>query len=704
MRIQIESCNNIDLAIVDLTENKLNIKFAPNGTGKSTLAKAIEFSVNKDADGLASLLPFKYRDANPGNLEPKVTGLEEVASTKFFNEEYVNQFIFKEDELISNSFEIFIKTETYAKAEEEVNQLVQAIRQQFSDNADLEAFIANLKELSSAFKVTASGSLSKSSKGSKALSGNKLVHVPEGLEAFKPFIQGDKNVAWIDWQTKGHKEFSELSHICPFCSSDKSDKVEKISQVGQEYDKSVVQNLISIINVVEKLGDYFTEETKHNLNEITSLPHGIEKKHEDFLVEIKNQIDNLVIELEMLKSLSGFHFKEDEKVADKLQELKIQLTFYSHLKSDKTKSQIEVLNDSINELSEKAGLLQGSISKQRSVTKRLVEKHQKEINDFLAYAGYKYRVEIVGEGDKSQLKLMHIDFRNHLSGGSQHLSYGERNAFAIVLFMYECLSKKPDLIILDDPISSFDKNKKFAIIEKIFMGNTSECLAGDTVLMLTHDVEPIIDTVKSVKDKFKNKVVASYLRYDQGVITEKNISHSDIKTFAQICNSALDSECSDVIKLAYLRRHFEILDDRGDAYQVLSNLLHKRDIPIDHRGEAQDGVYPEMMETDFRAGVEEIQEKIPSFDYSVFLTQVKDNQHLSNLYSNSTNGYEKLQIFRLMQDPERNPQKKYAVIQKFVNETYHIENEFICQLDPADFDLIPSYVIQECDTLLEQTM
>lgn len=699
MQIQITNCNNIDSAEVDLTESKLNIKFAPNGTGKSTIAKAIEFSAKKDMSALSSLLPFKYRDANPDNPKPTVTGLEQVNNVMFFNDEYVNQFTFKEDELISNSFEIFIKTEAYIKAEEEIDQLVQTIRQQFSSNADLEEFIANLKELSTAFKITTSGSLSRSSKGMKALSGNKLVHIPEGLEVFQPFIQGDKNVTWIDWQTKGHKEFSDISHICPFCSSDKSDKAEKISKVTQEYDKSVVQNLKAIIDVVEKLGDYFSEETKENLNKITSLPNGIEKEHEDFLVAIKGQIDNLVTKLEKLKSLSGFHFREDDKVADKLQELKIELTFFSHLKSEKTESQIETLNQSVDELAEKAGQLQGSISKQRGVTKTLVKKYKSEINDFLAYAGYKYRVDIVGEGDKSQLKLKHIEFDNLLQGGSQHLSHGERNAFAIVLFMYECLSKKPDLIILDDPISSFDKNKKFAIIEKLFMGKTNECLAGNTVLMLTHDVEPIIDTVKSVKRQFNNKVVASYLRYDQGVITEKNISNNDIKTFAQICNDVLASEDKDVIKLIYLRRYFEILNDMDDAYQVLSNLLHKREIPTDKRLESVDGNDPLMTDEVFTKGVDEIKKHISGFEYKYFLSLVKDNNALLTLYNNSTNGYEKLQVFRLMQDTKSNPQNN-SVIQKFVNETYHIENEFICQLDPTDFDLIPSYVIEECDKLL----
>jgi energy-coupling factor transporter ATP-binding protein EcfA2 len=703
MQIQITNCNNIDSAEIDLNECKLNIKFAPNGTGKSTIAKAIEFAAKKDTSSLSSLLPFKYRDENPDNVQPTVVGAEQVSSVMFFNDEYVNQFTFKEDELISNSFEIFIKTEAYIRAEEEINQLVQTIREQFSSNADLDAFISNLKELSAAFKVTTSGTLSRLSKGMKALSGNKLVHIPEGLEEFQPFIQGDKNVAWIDWQTKGHKEFSDISHICPFCSSDKSDRAEKISKVSQEYDKTVVQNLISIINVVEKLGTYFAKETRNNLDNVTSLPKAIEQEHEDFLISIKSQIDNLVNKLERLKSLSGFYFREDERVVDKLQELKIELTFFSHLKSEKTESQIEALNQSIDDLSEKAGLLQGSLGKQRSVTRKLIEKYQKEINEFLAYAGYKYCVEIVGDGAESQLKLVHIEFSHYVQGGRQHLSYGERNAFAIVLFMYECLSKKPDLIILDDPISSFDKNKKFAIIEKLFMGKTTECLAGDTVLMLTHDVEPIIDTVKSVKEKFSNKVVASYLRFDQGVITEKSIFNNDIKTFVQICKDVLDSEANDVIKLIYLRRYFEIVNDLGDAYQVLSNLLHRRDILTDQRIQSADGVHPSMANDVFSKGLNEIKCHMLGFEYNVLLDLLKDSNSLKALYKSSSNGYEKLQIFRLMQNQESNSQHN-SVIRKFVNETYHIENEFICQLDPRTFDLIPSYVIEECDKLLELTI
>ena len=295
------------------------------------------------------------------------------------------------------------------------------------------------------------------------------------------------------------------------------------------------------------------------------------------------------------------------------------------------------------------------------------------------------------------MKLFHIDHKQHLKGGNQHLSFGERNAFAIVLFMYECLSKKPDLIILDDPISSFDKNKKYAILEMLFRRETNSCLKNKTVLMLTHDVEPIIDTVKSLSHVFGNLATASFLRLSAGQIQELGIGRDDIQTFTQICKNVLNSEKDDVIKLIYLRRSLEIADNKGDAYQILSNVLHKRARAIDFREPiGDDGSQPEIVPNKFSAGCHEIASWLGGFSYTDILSRIADNSTLKSLYASSMNGYEKLQVFRLFGLDVAN-----SVIQKFINETYHIENEFICQLDPSAFDTIPEYVINECDKLVE---
>jgi ABC-type Mn2+/Zn2+ transport system ATPase subunit len=695
MDFEIKNCNNIDSTIIALDEGKLNIKFAPNGTGKSTIAKSILYSNNNEAELLASLLPFKYRKENPDNFQPTVVSHENIESVMCFNEEYVNQFTFKSDELLSDSFDVFIRTDEYTQTEEEIDQIVLKIRQEFTNNQDLDVFISNLSELSAAFKLTKTG-ISKASSGMKGLSnGNKIEHIPNGLESFSDFIQSSNNVNWIDWQTKGFKEFTELSECCPFCSTNSEDKKDQIEKVSKEYDKNIIKNLVAIIKVIDSLGDYFSEETKLSLTTITNLPNGLEQEHEQFILSLKGQIDTLTSKLENLKTLSGFDFKAGEKIADKLDEYKLDLQFFPQLDSEKTKDAIDQINGSIDDVVVQAGVLQGKINIQRSKMQKIIEKHQLDINNFLAYAGYKYKVQILGEDDKAQLKLLHIEHEQCLSGGDQHLSFGERNAFAIVLFMYECLAKKPSLIVLDDPISSFDKNKKYAILEMLFRRHSNVCLKGKTVLMLTHDVEPIIDTIKSVASQFNNQVNASYLRFSSGIITEENISREDIKTFSQVCNSVLASDADVVVKLIYLRRFYEIIDENCHAYQVISNLLHKRDELIDTRIEPIDGVYPNMEDDKFQHGCMLIRDQINGFDYHSTLSQISEHNNLKNLYDNCSNGYEKLQIFRLFDVVVDN-----SVIRKFINETYHIENEFICQLNPAQFDIIPEYVIHECDKYL----
>ncbi|WP_339067931.1 AAA family ATPase [Teredinibacter turnerae] len=697
MEIDIRNCNNLDSAAVSIEEGKLNIKFAPNGTGKSTIAKAILLDAKGDQNLLNELMPFKLRKDNPDKKKPEVNGAEALENIMCFNEEYVSQFVFRPDELLSNSFDIFIKTDAYKQREQEIEGLVSSIKQLFSDNQELESLIDTLKEMGNAFKLSKTG-LSKASTGMKGLaSGNKIKHVPAGLESYTQFIQSNNSVGWIDWQTKGY-DFSDLSDNCPFCSSDARDKKEQIKKVGQEYDKNTIKNLVAIVGVIEKLGDYFADEAKERLTTITTLKDGLKKEHEDALASVKKQIDNFTENLENLRTLSAFQFKDGEKVSDKLPSYKLDLQFFSELNSNKMQEAIDPINNSIDNLIEQAGQLQGKINQQRSDIKRTIERHQKDINEFLSYAGYSYAVEVAGEGEKAQLKLRHIDHEEHLSGGSQYLSFGERNAFSIVLFMYECLSKKPDLIILDDPISSFDKNKKYAILEMLFRRDMESCLKNKTVLMFTHDVEPIIDTIKSLSGKFSNQTSASFLRLAAGKINEIDISKDDIQTFSQICKNALASNRDDIVKLIYLRRQFEITENKGDSYQVLSNILHKRERAIDAReAKGADDKYPEMESAKFKNGCAEISNDLVGFSYTNILNHIVDSNAMRSLYRTCTNGYEKLQIFRLLGIDAGN-----SVIQKFINETYHIENEFICQLDPAKFDTIPEYVIAECDKILQE--
>lgn len=68
MDIEIHHCNNIVRARIILTPDKLNIKFAPNGTGKSTLSRAISCAAQNNTQ--ATVLKVKIMEQRGGTTHP----------------------------------------------------------------------------------------------------------------------------------------------------------------------------------------------------------------------------------------------------------------------------------------------------------------------------------------------------------------------------------------------------------------------------------------------------------------------------------------------------------------------------------------------------------------------------------------------------------------------------------------------------------
>ncbi|OWP84693.1 hypothetical protein BWK59_04000 [Flavobacterium davisii] len=697
MELIIKNCNNIDTGKIEITNNKLNIKFGINGTGKSTITRAIKYNIDSP-ELLKDLIPFKHRKSEV-EVVPEITINEEINSVLIFNEEYLNQFLFKEDELISNSYEIFINTPEYKSSTEQIEKLLSEIKKVFLDDENLNKIISDFESLSKSFTTTQTG-LSKSSALYKGLKeGNKIEHIPESLKGYSKLIKDKNCVNWLDWQNKG-EQFLEISDDCPYCTSPTTERKETIKSVSTFYDKNVIKNFTIIIEALKNLGEYFSENANLTLKTITEKQTGLEESEMNYIVVVKQQIDDLLFKLKDLKNISPESFSEDEKVEEKLKTLKINIELFDRFKAEKTTTIINSLNGSLDVVLEKVGVLQGEINKQKRLVKILIEKHRKSINSFLTNAGYKYTVEIINDDSGNyKLLLRHIESDGIINGGKQHLSFGEKNAFSLVLFMYEALYKKPDLIVLDDPISSFDKSKKYAIMHMLFRGKSEECLLNKTVLMLTHDLDPIIDTVKVLKE-FNNLCEANFLSTKNGLLTEKRIKKQNLLSFAQICKNALETDLDDIVKLIYLRRHFEIIDDLGNEYQVLSNLFHKRkrEECKDQRKESGDDL---ISEADFNYGVTKIKDIIPSFDYGGLLTKIEDKQILKDLYSNAQNSYAKLNIFRLIFDDSISTIPN--VLRKFINETFHVENELICQLNPNDYDLIPDFILDECNKFIAES-
>lgn len=112
MKITISNCNNIDHGEISVQKGVLNIKYAINGTGKSTIARAIKCKVSSDEAGLASLLPFKYKGDAEGH-EPAIEIDEPPEKVMIFDEAYLETYTFQPDDLLKDSFEVLVRTPQY---------------------------------------------------------------------------------------------------------------------------------------------------------------------------------------------------------------------------------------------------------------------------------------------------------------------------------------------------------------------------------------------------------------------------------------------------------------------------------------------------------------------------------------------------------------------------------------------------------------
>lgn len=694
--VQIKNCNSIESAQIRITKGTLNIKYGPNGLGKSSIAKAILASVNDDGT-LQKLKPFKHR-ALAGQFEPSVTGVDDIRSVLVFDDTYVSQFAFQRDEVLKNSFEIFIKTDAFLAAMQEIEALFQGIKSAFDGNEDLSNTISDLKELRDAFGVTKTGALSKSSKGYKAFgSGNKVENIPDHLKPFERFIKSDQPATWIAWQAKGNS-FLELSDNCPYCSSDfqGTDKKDVAQSVAREYDSKAIEHLSALQTIIARLGKYFDGTCRESLEKVTKSKVELSLEETNFLSALRGDVETLIAKLESLRSISFFALRDVEKIEDEIGKLRIDLGLLGRLNSADTKSVVDPVNAKLQELAGKVGDLKGKINRHKKLIERTVAENQDGINGFLKSAGYKYSVVIKSDADSYKMKLVHQDHDEHIETAAQHLSYGERNAFALILFMYQVLREKPGLAVLDDPVSSFDKTKKFAILNELFRGKAS--LRDTTVLMLTHDIEPAIDVIRGVKRLFQHpKPTAYFLASRAGIVSEVEIKEENIQTFAQICSDNIRDLADEVIKCIYLRRHFEIINDLGMEYNYLANLLHSRDVPV-LKSAVGDVAMDAQQIMDAETGIKKF---IPTFDYAAVLAVIKDKAEMKRRFTDATVGYDKIQLFRIFKEVHGSCNgEQDGILQKFVNESFHIENEYVMQLNPHKFDNVPEYVVQECERVV----
>lgn len=698
MNIEIKNCNNIKEAKISIEKSSLNIKYGMNGTGKSTIAKAIA-----NREQLNELKTFG------SDLEPEINISDNINKVEIFNNDFINRITFNGSEVIENGFEVFVKTDEYDKKRKEITDILNKLnRETFKDEV-----INNLRNgflnISAKIQLNANQTIKRNPAYKSILKKENMFEVPDSLEKYSDFIKDkEKNITWVDWKNKGF-EFDERKK-CPFCAEKLSETYAEEKETFMEnYTKSGMKNLSDVLDLLENIKDYFNVEKYNKL--ISCIKEDKNEDDIDFIYQkFMLEVAYLNDKFEKIYQFDSYNIKNSEigNLSDKVKDLIINKEELDYFSNETVFKVIENITKKINEIVEKITELQAKTATLNTFIKNSINSSKEDINKFLETAGfnYKFDFDVSSENSSKTILIYKGEEDINVDDIDRHLSWGEKNAFALVLFMYYAISKKAELIILDDPISSFDSNKKYAIINRLFENRSDEkSFYGKTVLMLTHDFEPIIDFIINNKPN-SGHAIAKYIKNTNNIVTEQEINKKDdiISIVELAYKYAKDNDLNTISRINFLRKYIEHtrvenFEEKQLIYDMLSSLVHAKEYPDK---QVNRDTYLRFTEEEFERAQDSIKKYIADFDYDRIVNNYYNKEYILEEFFKGSNNYIKSQLFReyLEVSGERNNLDNNLL--KFIDEIYHIENDYIFTIDLIKFDTIPDYIIEKINDFMKE--
>jgi ABC-type lipoprotein export system ATPase subunit len=699
--IKVKNCNNIANGEIAICANQLNILFGRNGTGKSTIARAIYlFSQGKP---LTELAPYgSLNEDTPPNIEGVETG-----NIAIFDDNYVSQYIYQPNSLIKDAFEVLIRTKEYDDAKKNIDDALAKIKTTITGRQEIIDLQAQIGALIETIKFTSNNKIAKRGGAKGVLEGKgAYFKPPEELSELKPFFEENTVSKWAAWRLQGYEQFGAKG-CCPYCSTGDTEKTETINKVfADSFDKASVETAAAIIKALEGLRPYLSEDKITELISLFGVKEDL-KVLEAQLTKLRAEANYLHERLTAIVKFNGSSVDRNNIVdlESQLADMKVNfIAIDSYFISDLTKAEMGALNTEIDSLLGKVGILKGEIGKYNKYIQDKIKDRKQDINDFLSLAGFKYTFDVEVDGENSARALLKFVLPDGKPGDVQspgsHLSWGEKHSFALILFMFDAIRNNAKLVILDDPISSFDSNKKYAIINRLFKtGEKGNSLYERTVLMLTHDFEPVIDYIQTNSGRQKpTSVCANYFENKEGHLQCTPICKDDdlMSSVVLLKELASDNNIDIAARIGCLRKFIEHQykdpQTESDAYNILSSLIHGRPEPTLDKAEKR-----KLSAEQIAVGNEYIKRFITDFDYTTVLSRCTP-QCLMERYEAEPSAYIKMLILRAYTEQNteaRDRLRKYNdVLRKYVDETYHIENDYLYSLDVRRFNIVPdNYIV-----------
>lgn len=702
VEIKYNDCGNIKEGKLSIVSNKLNIKYGINGVGKTTLAKSLEGFINDDKTLINKYIPFGTND------KPKVTH-EQIESVLVYDQRYIKNYLYKKGDAINNTYEIAVKTADYDERNKKVNETLEELKK-----------LANAEEINKVFKMLEETTKEiKPNKDNETLSGSSafvkgldLANIKNKIKEknaleYEHLIVSSNAPNWSKWYSEGDKFIT--NNKCPFCLSElKENFLREYKGIVKAFNSITIRHGITTRRILNNLKIFSDDELN---DQITNNQIDGKLKDETIrkIIDFTSSLNIEKVKLEQIRILNPISFFtqtkdcswyevlssdfNEEKLKLKINNLMLDEEIFKRIDKESF-NKVKEINLKLNEYLKDVRDLFIELRQLNTQLKNNIKKLETFVNDFLVIAGIPYKVKTKRSEESDFLTtLVPINSEDkELKTPEDSLSFGELNALSLMLFCVQAINGDYDLIILDDPVSSFDDNKKYAIIHQLFH-NRNNSLRGKTVLMFTHDFSPLIDFIQ-LKKPAGDITVAHYVYNNQGFLKEKEITKDKIVNNFQTLKSIAENKEYNILKrIVALRNYLELTGlktNEVDAYSILSSILHIKERPEDINNEP-------LSQDDINKGLYYINKYISDFDYSGIYKEITIDNFLKECYEN---GSSILKLITARIYLQLNPElQQNKVLWKYLSEYFHIENLNVFGLNPTEYELIPPHILDSIDEL-----
>lgn len=681
----------IEEGSIKIEENSLNVKFGINGTGKSTISKGITKYIKRES--------YNNLKKYGSDEMPTITSNKDFDDVIVFNQEYINNYLFKED-LINNSFEIMINTEEYQylskKVDNEFQYLLETLKDKdlYNIKTELEQFRNSIsfKEKQAKGKQAVVDILGTS----KLAKGKKLNDISEfttsNTKDYQEYLINEKNYEWLKWFEAGYNLI--LNNKCPFCLNELSPNMNIIhDEISNAFKTTALKQNSESKKILNDVKKYVDSKSKLIISDICKSNEKFSNKDAIFLKEIVDCCSRELDKINNLSTLNVVNIKEmfeKNELINFLINNKLTIDFYTNLENE-IKEKIENINSIIDNLINREKEIKTITNDFSIKINSLIKDKCDYVNNFFVLSGIPYKIEVIAKNE-NDFKTVLKPIKSDVDITKEQLSYGELNSVSLMLFSLEA-KKTNGLIILDDPVSSFDNNKKFAILYYLFT-KSNAVFKDKTVLLFTHDFSIIIDLIK--KHNFRSmKKMLSHITNKDGNLIERTIKNDKVVHTLKQWKSKAVSGQNPLIRVINARKYFEYEACDNNVVDVLSSLLHFNEKPM------QAGKNKVMIPDKIVQKAEEkIKELISNFDYDKFLEDISNKENIKNWYFKTNSSVEKLQLIRAYLQLETQATKD-DIFMSFITESYHVDNNEFLMLKEDTYDLVPNYILNICDKIMK---